>query len=319
MGYQRSDNHGSGDRWRERERGYGRPNHDRDYGRGEYGRGDEDDRGFFDRAGDEVRSWFGDDEAQRRREIDERRWERERAMEGHRDRGWGSGDFAGTGGGWGNQRGESWGAERPGTRSGYEEDRFGGQRFDRHQGRGAHAPSGGLYGAGSGSATSPYGSGSYPGGGRGRDLHDPHYSQWRSRQIEELDRDYDEYRHEHQSKFEQEFGDWRGRRQSQRQSLRQVTEHMEVVGSDGEKIGTVDKIRGDRIILTRNDETAGGHHHSIPCSWIESVEDRVIVNKTAQQAKDAWRDEENSRALFEREDQGSDGPHVLNRSFSGTY
>ena len=39
----------------------------------DYGRGD-DDRGFFDRAGDEVRSWFGDDEAQRRREMDERRW-----------------------------------------------------------------------------------------------------------------------------------------------------------------------------------------------------------------------------------------------------
>ena len=25
------------------------------------------------------------------------------------------------------------------------------------------------------------------------------------------------------------------------------------------------------------------------------------------------------RALFERDDQGQDGPHMLNRSFSGTY
>jgi hypothetical protein len=49
-----------GDRWRDRDErgGY----------RGE-GRGGSDDRGFFDRAGDEVRSWFGDDEAQRRREM----------------------------------------------------------------------------------------------------------------------------------------------------------------------------------------------------------------------------------------------------------
>lgn len=31
-----------------------------------------DDRGFFERAGDEVRSWFGDEEAQRRRMRDER-------------------------------------------------------------------------------------------------------------------------------------------------------------------------------------------------------------------------------------------------------
>ena len=35
--------------------------------------------------------------------------------------------------------------------------------------------------------------------------------------------------------------------------LQRVGEHMEVVASDGEKIGTVDKVRGDRIILTRND------------------------------------------------------------------
>lgn len=54
--------------------------------RGEaYGRGREaghGDRGFMDRAGDEVRSWFGDDEAARRRERD---------VERHRysERGWG--------------------------------------------------------------------------------------------------------------------------------------------------------------------------------------------------------------------------------------
>ncbi|HEY3187897.1 MAG TPA: BON domain-containing protein, partial [Solirubrobacteraceae bacterium] len=41
--------------------------------RGDYGRRPRpDDRGFFDRAGDEVRSWFGDEEAERRRIEDER-------------------------------------------------------------------------------------------------------------------------------------------------------------------------------------------------------------------------------------------------------
>src|SRR5205823_11950575 len=34
----------------------------------------EDERGFWDRAGDEVRSWFGDEEASRRRARDERGW-----------------------------------------------------------------------------------------------------------------------------------------------------------------------------------------------------------------------------------------------------
>jgi osmotically-inducible protein OsmY len=50
-----------------------------------------DERGMLDRAGDEVRSWFGDDEAQRRRERDDRereRWEREERWRGNQ--GWSS-------------------------------------------------------------------------------------------------------------------------------------------------------------------------------------------------------------------------------------
>jgi CBS-domain-containing membrane protein len=41
---------------------------DRDYERGNY-----EDRGLIERAGDEVRSWFGDEEAERRRRTDYRR------------------------------------------------------------------------------------------------------------------------------------------------------------------------------------------------------------------------------------------------------
>jgi osmotically-inducible protein OsmY len=42
------------------------------YYRGGYGRGAEE-RGFFERAGDEVKSWFGDEEAERRRRMEEMR------------------------------------------------------------------------------------------------------------------------------------------------------------------------------------------------------------------------------------------------------
>lgn len=49
------DMRGYGDRDRNRNRGY-----------------DRDDRGFFDKAGDEIASWFGDDEAERRRMRDQR-------------------------------------------------------------------------------------------------------------------------------------------------------------------------------------------------------------------------------------------------------
>src|SRR5262245_56875421 len=53
---------------------------DREYGR----------RDLMERAGDEIRSWFGDDEAERRRHMDEtrfdrNRWERDR-WAGPRDR-----------------------------------------------------------------------------------------------------------------------------------------------------------------------------------------------------------------------------------------
>ena len=219
---------------REQPRQYG------DYGRGRPGQGqrfarppqgyDQDDRGFFARAGDEVRSWFGDEEAERRREFDSRY-----------------------------------------------EDRYG-----------SHS--------------------------------DRDYGEWRRSQVSELDRDYDEYRRENQAKFHNEFGSWRTERQGQRSLLQKVTEHMEVSGSDGQHVGTVDKVRGDRIILTRTDKDAGGHHHSIPSRWLRSVDDKVTISKSSDEAQREWKDEERRTALFSDEDREREtGPHMLNRSFSGTY
>lgn len=150
--------------------------------------------------------------------------------------------------------------------------------------------------------------------------HDENYSAWRQEQIDALDRDYAEYRRENRDRFHDEFSTWRARRQDQRSSMRQVSEHMDVIGLDGAHIGTVDKVVGDRIILTRSDPSAGGHHHSIPCGWIERVDDKVTINRTAEQAHRQWRDEENRRALFESEEsRSSAGPRVLGRSFAGTY
>ena len=96
---------------------------------------------------------------------------------------------------------------------------------------------------------------------------------------------------------------------------------MDVVGSDGAHIGTVDKVRGDRILLTKSDPDAGGRHHSIPSRWIQSVDDKVTVRKTADEAKAHWRDEERG-AFFGDDDADRDEDaqgRILNRSFSGTY
>ena len=291
MGYQDNDRFG-------RERGY-RSAYDRDMvnrsardhweGRrnDRYRQDDDrDDRGFFVRAGDEVRSWFGDEEAERRRRQDERdyeRWQQERGYGQRDDDRWMGGGYVG-------------GAGRGYFRGG----------------------SAGDYGAGRGAgSTSSWGLGA--GHDRETWAHDP-YRSYRERQMVEFDRDYDEYRREHQSKFEQDFGTWREGRQQQRQSLRQAKPQQEVVGSDGQHIGAVDKVRGDRIILTRQDADAGGHHHSIPCSWITNVGDKIEINKTAEEAHRQWRDEENRSAFLGEEDRERDeGPHYLNRSFSGTY
>ncbi len=95
-----------------------------------------------------------------------------------------------------------------------------------------------------------------------------------------------------------------------------MKEHDEVVGSDGSHVGTVDKVRGDRILLTKNDADAGGQHHSIPSSWIQSVEDKkVTLSKTADEAKKQWRDEEQNQAMFGYGDRGNQS----GQSRSGSY
>jgi len=67
-----------------------------------------------------------------------------------------------------------------------------------------------------------------------------------------------------------------------------IAEHMEVVGSDGGHVGTVDHLDGRRIKLTRTDPAAGGEHHYIHVDSIASVDDKVRLNRTADQAKDEW-------------------------------
>lgn len=64
----------------------------------------------------------------------------------------------------------------------------------------------------------------------------------------------------------------------------QIREHMEVLGSDGEHVGTVDRVEGDQIKLTKNDPQAQGQHQYIPLDAVESVEDAVWLNVAADEA-----------------------------------
>ncbi|MER9493302.1 DUF2171 domain-containing protein [Mesorhizobium sp. M0320] len=58
-----------------------------------------------------------------------------------------------------------------------------------------------------------------------------------------------------------------------------IREHMEVVGADGVHIGTVDRVAGERIKLTKADSGEGahqGHHHYIPLSLLAEVEGQKV-------------------------------------------
>ena len=157
-----------------------------------WGRGHDDERGFFERAGDEVRSWFGDEEAERRRERD---------MRSGRDGAFGSRDNGGR---------AEWGRSGPSERSSYgafgTSDEYGrggaqfisGSGFDRDWGQGDFGQSG-------------FGSGR----SGGRSQWDDNYRRWREQQIAQLDRDYEEYCRDCQDQFEQDFGSWRSSRLTQ--------------------------------------------------------------------------------------------------------
>ena len=80
-------------------------------------------------------------------------------------------------------------------------------------------------------------------------------------------------------------------------SFDDIREHMQVIGADGVKLGTVDKIEGDRIKLTRPDSGLAhtGHHHYIPRGLVADIEgDNVRLSANADVAA----------ALFEQEESG---------------
>ena len=77
-----------------------------------------------------------------------------------------------------------------------------------------------------------------------------------------------------------------------------IKEHMDVIGADGVHVGTVDKVEGDRIKLTKRDGGEGshqGHHHYLSTGLVAEVEgQRVRLSANAANA-----------FMFEEEKDGS--------------
>jgi hypothetical protein len=81
-------------------------------------------------------------------------------------------------------------------------------------------------------------------------------------------------------------------------SVSNIREHMEVIGADGVHVGTVDRVEGSRIKLTRDDSGEGGHeghHHYIDAGLVADIEgNQVRLSANADVA-----------VTFEEEEDGS--------------
>lgn len=85
--------------------------------------------------------------------------------------------------------------------------------------------------------------------------------------------------------FDRHFAVASGRRAL---NAREISDHMLVVGCDGETVGVVDGVEGDRIRLA--DTSAGAIvTRNIRVDWVETVESGLVnLSVTAMQARAEW-------------------------------
>jgi len=82
--------------------------------------------------------------------------------------------------------------------------------------------------------------------------------------------------------------------------IEDIREHMEVIGADGVHVGTVDRIEGDRIKLTKKDSGEGsheGHHHYVSRGLVADVEgNQVRLSATGAVAVELFEEEQSDGA-----------------------
>ncbi|MEQ9662716.1 MAG: hypothetical protein RLN87_09240 [Parasphingopyxis sp.] len=93
-----------------------------------------------------------------------------------------------------------------------------GQRGGYGEGPGDYGSMRGGFAGGQGYGGYAGGAGGYgDGGGQNRGYErDPHYTQWRLKQMDQFDRDYREFRSEQQDNFDRRFNEWRANRDERR-------------------------------------------------------------------------------------------------------
>ena len=67
-----------------------------------------------------------------------------------------------------------------------------------------------------------------------------------------------------------------------------IAEHMDVIASDGVKIGTVDHLDGPDKIMLAKSTSPDGQHHYIPLTWVDHVDTHVHLARASAEARAAW-------------------------------
>ncbi len=70
----------------------------------------------------------------------------------------------------------------------------------------------------------------------------------------------------------------------------QIKPDMPVVCSENGQFAVVDHMVGDATIKLKKDDS--GRHHFIPLEWVESVDNKVHVDRTGDQAMKEWTTEQ---------------------------
>ena len=79
----------------------------------------------------------------------------------------------------------------------------------------------------------------------------------------------------------------------------QIQEHAEIIGSDGIHVGTVVRVEGGRIKLTKAENPVGhqDHHHFIELDAVETVQDNRVHLSISSADALSREEEQDGRAI----------------------
>jgi len=76
------------------------------------------------------------------------------------------------------------------------------------------------------------------------------------------------------------------------QLLARIREGMEVVDSDGTRVGTVARIEGGHLKILRNDQEPRNAHQFVTPELIQTVDQRVRLSRSWDELRRLWADDE---------------------------